>query len=112
MKCPQCGAATAVLETRPEHAGIALRRRRQCPHGHKFNTQEVVVGVTIGRIKKQWAAAKAKDALAKRDAEIVRRIKAGEKRYMLAEEYGLSPASITRIATRAKLPRDPRGQRK
>ena len=39
-----------------------------------------------------------------RNAEIVARIQSGEKRYMLAEEYGLTKPSITMIGRRAGIP--------
>lgn len=39
--CPTCGDVTEVLDSRVKHAGI--RRRRVCPAGHRFNTEEVVL---------------------------------------------------------------------
>lgn len=39
-----------------------------------------------------------------RNMEIVRRIQQGEKRYMLAAEYGLTKPSITMIGRRAGIP--------
>lgn len=39
-----------------------------------------------------------------RSAEIVARIQSGEKRYLLAEEYGLTKPSITMISRRAGIP--------
>lgn len=43
--------------------------------------------------------------LAARDAAIAERIKAGEKRYVLALDYGLTPTQISRISLRCGLPR-------
>lgn len=47
MKCPQCGAGSRVLETRD------VRRRRACEAcGHRFITQEVLIGAAVlGRPK-------------------------------------------------------------
>lgn len=50
--------------------------------------------------------------LAARDALIVARIQAGEKRYVLAEEFGLSDHTISRISIKAGLPRWSRFKRK
>ena len=41
MDCPDCQAATRVVETRSADAGAALRRRRECPScGRRFTTYE------------------------------------------------------------------------
>lgn len=45
-----------------------------------------------------------KDEKAARNAQIVARIKAGEKRYMLAEEYQLNPTTIGLIGERGGIP--------
>lgn len=108
MKCAECGCDTTVLETRAEHDGIVMRRRRQCyTCGHRFSTFEInerlfetikkYLGPHAVGVKNKWA-------LTKRDAEIVRRILDGEKRYMLAEEYGLRPNSISSISRKAGIP--------
>jgi transcriptional regulator NrdR family protein len=40
MKCPECGAETAVIDSRP--ALGTVRRRRECTAcGHRFTTREV-----------------------------------------------------------------------
>lgn len=44
MKCPVCGAATDVLETRP-YLSVFTRRARVCFNGHKTSTYEVPRGV-------------------------------------------------------------------
>ncbi len=52
------------------------------------------------------ASAKARaSAVYERNAQIIARIKAGEKRYMLAAEYGLSVKSMSQISIKAGLPR-------
>ena len=43
MKCPECGAWTIVLESRPL-ASNTIRRRRECGNEHRFVTQEKFVG--------------------------------------------------------------------
>jgi transcriptional repressor NrdR len=41
VDCPQCAAASRVLESRSSEAGAAIRRRRQCSEcGHRFTTYE------------------------------------------------------------------------
>jgi hypothetical protein len=42
-QCAQCGSTTNVIDTRPTHR--RLRRRRKCPHGHRFSTIEVPIEV-------------------------------------------------------------------
>jgi hypothetical protein len=37
MKCPKCGKCSRVLETR------GYQRKRQCPDGHRYWTDEVVI---------------------------------------------------------------------
>lgn len=108
MKCPACGATSFVLETRNEADGVFLKRRRECSAcENRFNTFEVsdALEATLKRYlkphvvatKKQWEAAR-------RNAEIVRRVLAGEKRYLLAGEFGLSDSMLTTITRRAGLP--------
>lgn len=46
MKCPKCGGATAVRETRD------VRRRRTClACDHRFTTREIVVADTLTVVK-------------------------------------------------------------
>jgi transcriptional regulator NrdR family protein len=40
MNCPKCNSQTRVLDTRRL---VLLERRRECPQGHRFWTQEVVL---------------------------------------------------------------------
>lgn len=42
MRCPVCGSKTGVIDSRNLNAGRAIRRRRICPHGHRFTTHELV----------------------------------------------------------------------
>lgn len=38
-QCLECDQNTSVIDTRPSNG--RLRRRRKCPHGHRFSTMEV-----------------------------------------------------------------------
>lgn len=41
MTCPNCECSTRVLESRQAEAGMAVRRRRECPTcGRRFTTYE------------------------------------------------------------------------
>lgn len=40
MKCPRCGAASDVMETRPG-PHLTTRRRRECHNLHRFTTVEI-----------------------------------------------------------------------
>jgi len=41
--CPECGAGSRVIETRP--ASMGTRRRRVCVEcGHRWSTRETVMG--------------------------------------------------------------------
>lgn len=114
MRCPKCGGPTAVSETRAESDGVFNRRRRQCDLcAHRFNTYEI--SDTLANTIKKYAAAhvvgtKKRWALAARDKEIVRRVLNGEKRYMLAEEYGVKSNTITAVTRKAGLTAYSRGK--
>jgi hypothetical protein len=118
MNCIRCGhEGTSVLDTRRMPGVFALRRRRKCDScGHVFPTYEIDGGIW-GTVHK-WAVTGRSEALnrrlatKRRDEEIVRRVKSGEKRYMLAEEYGLASSTISHICTQAGLPKKVRYPRK
>jgi transposase-like protein len=55
MKCPRCGQGSRVLETR------GYQRRRQCPSGHRYWTDEVVI--EDAQDLRDWATLKAKAKL-------------------------------------------------
>lgn len=114
MNCTHCEhAETEVLDTRRMPGMFAVRRRRRCAGcGYVFPTYEIDGGIW-GTVSK-WAAGTRSAALSRqaalrrRNAEIVRRVKAGEKRYLLAEEYGLSTGMLSHICTQAGLPKKSR----
>ena len=41
MRCPECDAVTAVVDSRKVEG--TTRRRRECLEGHRFSTEESVV---------------------------------------------------------------------
>ena len=110
MNCPKCNISkTQVLETRRECEGAAVRRTRSCSCGKTFSTYEI--NGDIWATVKKWAVAsnavalKKKQALRRRNAEIIQRVKQGDKRKHLAVEYGLSAPMVSTITRRAGLPR-------
>jgi len=54
MKCPKCGNSdTRVVDSRPADNGLAIRRRRQCPHcSFRFTTHERVEPPRLTVIKR------------------------------------------------------------
>lgn len=94
-----------------EEGGVYLRRRRVCNTpggcGYRFNTYEVAGALTqtlrkylaphVRGVKLNWDKAA-------RNREIIRRVKAGEKRFVLAMEYGLSDNMVTHITRKAGIP--------
>jgi transposase-like protein len=58
MRCPRCGKGSRVLETR------GYQRKRQCPLGHRYWTDEVVIeSIADAQDLRDWAALKAKAKL-------------------------------------------------
>jgi hypothetical protein len=54
MKCPRCGQGSRVLETR------GYQRRRQCPLGHRYWTDEVLIeDAADAQDLRDWATLKA-----------------------------------------------------
>lgn len=41
MNCPECGATTSVVDSRPIADGGTIRRRRLCPNGHRATSYEM-----------------------------------------------------------------------
>jgi hypothetical protein len=41
MNCPECGAITSVVDSRPIADGGTIRRRRLCPNGHRGTSYEM-----------------------------------------------------------------------
>lgn len=50
MKCPVCGQPSSVLESR------SPLRRRECPQGHRFVTEEAVVRVLLNQEQRREEA--------------------------------------------------------
>ena len=53
MKCPTCGKESFVVETRPRPNGSTVRRRRACPCGARWTTDETVAS-TVASKKRLW----------------------------------------------------------
>lgn len=47
MTCPQCGAWTAVKETRTRKTDGVVVRRYECANMHRFTTEEKIKNDTI-----------------------------------------------------------------
>ncbi len=108
MKCLHCGGEAGVLETRSKSGGVVICRRRQCKGCNlRFSTFEINerlystirkhMGPHAVGVRNKWA-------LKERNTEIVRRVLAGEKRYLLAKEYGLSGESVSTITVKGGIP--------
>lgn len=89
MKCPKCGHATGVIDTRNHEW-----RRRECKSeacGHRFYTQEVIVDGFVARGKKREQA-NTPEVRAARDAKEVAKVqravvKAERERPYVASEW-------------------------
>ena len=76
MKCPRCGQSSRVLETR------GYQRKRQCPDGHRYWTDEVVIeSCADAQDLRDWANLKAQAKLllgeGKKPKEVARDLKLG-----------------------------------
>jgi len=52
VRCPECGAGSHVIDSRPVDGSNAIRRRRVCRGekcGHRFTTIEAVAAVQLGQ---------------------------------------------------------------
>ena len=62
LDCPQCAKRAACIDSR--RTGYGVRRRYQCPRGHRFTSIEMVVPgkhkgghqTILGTLNKQFAA--------------------------------------------------------
>ena len=108
MKCPKCGAWSLVMETRERDGGHRMERRRECANGHRFSTTEIHRPVWCSAKQRQAAFLRtigARVALARRNAEIVRLLAAGEPGVAIAARLGVSPDTVSlvkRTACRAE----------
>lgn len=105
MKCPRCGAASNVIETRAA-VHMTTARRRECLNGHRFTTHEVY-GVTFKatdtRLKRVAETIKRRIELWKRDRVIAAELHKGYRSLM--QRYGLTKSAVYLAARRAKLDR-------
>lgn len=108
MKCPTCGAATRVRETREMMDGAVKRRQRVCPAGHVHETFEIDEGMFRAarhdierKARAQPFHAEMRDRHA-RATEMRRDRLAGKSCREISEAYGVS-VHMARYYTR--LPR-------
>lgn len=108
MKCPKCGAATTVSETRTGFDEVVNKRRRECTHcGNKFSTYEIDEGLEKTLKKYLDAHVKAvlkQRALTQRNERIEARLRAGEKHASIAADFGLSDNMVSTISRRLGIP--------
>lgn len=83
----------------PEHKGKAIREKP---------TRVLPKHAADSATRKQQELTARKDAQAARHAEILRRIQAGEKRYLIAMELQVSEGTVARIAKQHGIPRPSR----
>ena len=102
MRCAVCGSTDLkVLETREWLDGAMLRRRRECVHGHRFNTVEVVESKTITKYSRPAAKSVAtKGNLWIRDTAIVAQIRSGKSGQQVAKAFHISPSTVSWILKR------------
>lgn len=94
MKCPLCGAASDVLDTRPGRVDTT-RRRRECHNGHRFVTVEVFsTAVNIGHIKRAAATAEARRGRWQRDQAIRRDPRPARE---VAPLYGMTAKTVQAV---------------
>ncbi len=106
MNCPSCNSLkTEVLETRRVDGGMAIRRSRLCPCGHRFATYEIdgAVWPTVQKwaLHSHSAALLKAQALRIRNEKIIKKVMAGQKRYLIAERYGVAESTISAITRKA-----------
>lgn len=97
MKCPTCGAWSAVLETRD------TRRRRECANGHRFPTLEVFA---TAEARRQVARDRTVQKIAARTWARNQHICSDPRNsFEVGKAYGLSAPMVRKIRRLAKQPR-------
>jgi hypothetical protein len=93
MKCPKCGADSAVLSTR-DHDGVMLRRRRKCfNEAHVFITYEVYSGdVQTKRLNQRPNGIKVAAQAWKRKDHVAKNPTASASK--LAKDLNISEAAV------------------
>lgn len=106
MKCIHCGAWTMVKETR-EHKPWLTMRRHQCSNGCKtfktFEVPETAYALGRRRAKEAFYTYERRGLAWKRDDEIARRLKRGEKGAHIARDMNLSDQWVSVIKKRRSL---------
>jgi hypothetical protein len=104
VKCPRCGSASRVLDTRHDESVLVNRRRRRCEAPtcrHTFTTMEVGPGaydVTTARVAA--GAARRRWAMRERDRQIASELHRGWE--PLAARFELSRTAVYYAARRGR----------
>lgn len=105
MNCPRCDAWSNVLDTRARDDGHRTERRRQCANGHVFATVETHRAVYCSAKQRQGeylGTVRRRAALARRNAEILKRLANGERGDHIAASLGLSPSAVSLVKRAAE----------
>lgn len=98
LMCPRCGESRhVVLDTRRSRGGV--RRRRQCFNNHVFWTVEMVeVVAKVTRRQDRWAnAVERRRERYLRDQRIVRMVRSGVSKALVADRFRLAPTTISHV---------------
>jgi len=102
MKCPRCGAASGVSETRTA-ANLTTRRARVCEHGHRFATVEIhqpVFCAAKPRAREFAATTMRRLHLRERDRTIAAELHRGWR--LLADKFQMTKTAVYEAARRGR----------
>lgn len=106
MKCPICGVAADVKETRLAEENT-VRRRHECLNGHRFTTYEVYAS-TFSTFRREIAATARRVAANavrwKRDLRIARDLRGAS---VVAREHDITEARVRQIRAARRAPAPP-----
>ena len=100
MRCPQCGAASEVSDTRPAQHGLVVRRARKCFNEHRFVTYEAPSAAytsSTPAVKRAVDAVLRRWARRERDKGIRRALKTLSYT-QTAAKFGVSKSLVWRVA--------------
>lgn len=99
MRCEVCGADTNVVDTR-ELNGWTLRRRRQCPRGHRMVTYEVIETVwntAKHRNRDAVITAEKRALIDTRNRAMLADLDRGMQAKVVALNYGVSESTVSLV---------------
>lgn len=105
MRCSVCGADTNVVETR-EVNGWTLRRRRQCPRGHRTITYEIletVWGTAKHRNRDAVLTAEKRALIDTRNRAMLADLARGMQAKTVALNYDVSESTVSLVKRAAEL---------